>query len=76
MACGSKKSIIELLSTRLGRTLYFDSFVELWTRYVETELADDPEKAELFKIYLEDIIEAVERNNNNLTQWKRESGIY
>ena len=60
MACGSKKSIIELFRTRLGRSLYYDSFVELWTRYVETELADYPEKAELFKTYLEDIIEAVE----------------
>ena len=36
MACGSKKSIIELLRTRLGRALYYDAFVELWTQYVET----------------------------------------
>ena len=56
----SKRSIIELVRTRLFKSLYFDSLVELWTRYIETELADYPEKAELFKAYLEDIIDAVE----------------
>ena len=76
----SKRSIIELVRTRLFKSLYFDSLVELWTRYIETELADYPEKAELFKAYLEDIIDAVEWNNNNinLTKWKKkeESGQY
>ena len=64
MACRSK-SIIELLRTRRGRALYYNSFIELWTQFVETELVDYPERAEIFKIYLEDIKEAVEANNNN-----------
>ena len=80
MTGGSQRSIIELVRTRLFKSLYFDSLVELWTRYIETELADYPEKAELFKAYLEDIIDAVEWNNNNinLTKWKKkeESGQY
>ena len=80
MIGGSQRSIIELVRTRLFKSLYFDSLVELWTRYIETELADYPEKAELFKAYLEDIIDAVEWNNNNinLTKWKKkeESGQY